>query len=320
MPVSIAARSFLASAGESTGVAPLVTTCFGPRTAAAGFHREDLVDDEPVAEHANRGQVLLHPWGPDPGQPGFLELGDQEGPSLLLAAERAPLSVLLELLQELRPGQGPLVAGHLGPEGLHERGGADLGDAEEPFDVAPGEELPVELLELADGVGDGEQPPGLRGHRAGPQRQTENGPPGGGVNGFARATSARMSTRRPTRLWPRLAGCVSGSTSAPAAVPGRLEASVSRPAAGAAAASPTATTPASRRRRPKVAASASTSAAGPPDPPGAAAAAAGVPGGGRRFPEAPASRPSETRVCPSSERRARRRRIPCRSGSTCCRC
>ena len=45
--------------------------------------------------------------------------------------------MLLELLQELRPGQGPLVAGHLRPEGPHERGGgADLGDAEEPLDVA----------------------------------------------------------------------------------------------------------------------------------------------------------------------------------------
>ena len=35
--MSIDSRSFLASDGESTGVAPLVTTCFGPRTAAAGF-------------------------------------------------------------------------------------------------------------------------------------------------------------------------------------------------------------------------------------------------------------------------------------------
>ena len=35
--MSIDSRSFLASAGERTGVAPLVTTCFGPRTAAAGF-------------------------------------------------------------------------------------------------------------------------------------------------------------------------------------------------------------------------------------------------------------------------------------------
>ena len=36
-------------------------------------------------------------------------------------------------------------------------------DAEEPFDVAAGEEGPVELFELADGVGDGEEPPGLGG-------------------------------------------------------------------------------------------------------------------------------------------------------------
>ena len=59
-PVSIVSRSFLASAGERTGVAPLVTTCFGPLHRGRGVHREDLVDDEPVAEHTDRGQVLLH--------------------------------------------------------------------------------------------------------------------------------------------------------------------------------------------------------------------------------------------------------------------
>ena len=37
--VSIVSRSFLASAGERTGVDPLVTTCFGPRTAAVRFVR-----------------------------------------------------------------------------------------------------------------------------------------------------------------------------------------------------------------------------------------------------------------------------------------
>ena len=97
--------------------------------------------------------------------------GDQARASLLLDAERGPAPVLLELLQKPGPRQGPLVADELGPEGLHERGGAHLADAEEPLDVAPGEELPVELLELADGVGDGEQPPGLRGHRRDPQRR-----------------------------------------------------------------------------------------------------------------------------------------------------
>ena len=53
-------RSFLASAGVRTGVAPLVTTCFGPPHRGRGVHREDLIDDEPVAEHADRGQVLFH--------------------------------------------------------------------------------------------------------------------------------------------------------------------------------------------------------------------------------------------------------------------
>ena len=38
-PESMWSRSLLASAGVRTGVAPLVTTCFGPRTAAAGFTR-----------------------------------------------------------------------------------------------------------------------------------------------------------------------------------------------------------------------------------------------------------------------------------------
>ena len=45
-----------------------------------------------------------------------------------------------ELAEEFRPGQRSLVAGHLGPEGLHEGGGPGGRDAEEPFDVAAGEE------------------------------------------------------------------------------------------------------------------------------------------------------------------------------------
>ena len=52
-------RSERVSAGVGTGVAPFVTTCFGPRTARRGVHREDLADDEPVTEHADSGQVLL---------------------------------------------------------------------------------------------------------------------------------------------------------------------------------------------------------------------------------------------------------------------
>ena len=49
------------------------------------------------------------------------------------------------------------------PKVCHEGCGPSGRDAEEPFDVAAGEQGPVELFELADGVGDGEEPPGLGG-------------------------------------------------------------------------------------------------------------------------------------------------------------
>ena len=48
--------------------------------------------------------------------------------------------------------------------------GAHLRDAEELLDVAAGEPLAVQRRELADGVGDGEQPPGRGGHRGVPCR------------------------------------------------------------------------------------------------------------------------------------------------------
>ncbi len=110
-----------------------------------------------------------------PGQPGLRELGDQARASLLLDGER------------------PLVAHEIGPEGLHERGsGAHLADAEEPLDVAAREKLPVELLELAVGVGDGDEPPGFRGP---PSRSSApRGPPGR----LATATGSR-ERRRPGR-------------------------------------------------------------------------------------------------------------------------
>ena len=63
-----------------------------------------------------------------------------------------------ELAEELRPGQRSLVAGHLGAEGLHEGCRPGGRDAEELLDVAAGEEGPVELFELTDGVWDGEEP------------------------------------------------------------------------------------------------------------------------------------------------------------------
>ena len=62
------------------------------------------------------------------------------------------------------------MAGQLGPEGLHERRRPGSRDAEELLEIAADEEVAVELFELADGVGDGEQPPGRGGHWEGPCR------------------------------------------------------------------------------------------------------------------------------------------------------
>ena len=65
-----------------------------------------------------------------------------------------------ELPEELRPRRRSLVAGELGPEGLHERRRASPRYAEELLDVAAREEGPVELFELSDRVWDGEEAPG----------------------------------------------------------------------------------------------------------------------------------------------------------------
>ena len=73
-----------------------------------------------------------------------------------------------------------------------------FGDAEEVLDVAP--------REMASG--DGEQPPGFRGHRAGPHRRTENGSPGGGANGFPGSASARVDLPSDAPLAPRGRLCV----------------------------------------------------------------------------------------------------------------
>ena len=47
------------SAVEHRRLAASCTTCFGPRTACAGLIGDDLAGDQPVEQHADRGQVLL---------------------------------------------------------------------------------------------------------------------------------------------------------------------------------------------------------------------------------------------------------------------
>ena len=58
--VGIASSSLRHSLPSSTGVLPVFTTCFGPRTAAAGLCGTHLAGDQPVEQHADRGELLLH--------------------------------------------------------------------------------------------------------------------------------------------------------------------------------------------------------------------------------------------------------------------
>ena len=103
---------------------------------------------------------------PDPGEPGLADRGDDPVAARLLTAEGGPCPVPSELAQERGAREGQQVPSPAGAEGRHQGDGADLRDAEEPFEIAAGEEVAVERFELADGVGDGEQPAGLGGHGA----------------------------------------------------------------------------------------------------------------------------------------------------------
>ena len=100
---------------------------------------------------------------PDPGEPGLADRGDDPVAARRLAAEGGPCPVFPQLAQELCSRERSLVAGELGAEVAHERRGAGPGDAEERLEVAAREQIAVQGLELLDGVGDGEEPPGRGG-------------------------------------------------------------------------------------------------------------------------------------------------------------
>ena len=80
---SVRSRSFLASTGERTGVEPLVTTCFGPRTVAPGVQRSSTVTRDagtpPALATGGRTDKpsVGHDGGNHPGEPGVvLQPGD----------------------------------------------------------------------------------------------------------------------------------------------------------------------------------------------------------------------------------------------------
>ena len=100
----------------------------------------------------------------DPGASGLTERGQHSVSAGGFVPEGGVLLEPPELAEERGAGEGADGAGEFGPEGPHQGGRPGARDAEERFEVAPGEERPVERVELLDGVGEGEEPPGSGGH------------------------------------------------------------------------------------------------------------------------------------------------------------
>ena len=109
----------------------------------------------------------------DPGASGLAKCGQHPVAAGFFSPEGGVLLEPPELAKQRGAGEGADGAGQLGPEGPHQGGGPGARDAEERFEVAAGEERPVELFELRDGVGEGEEPPGSSGHRR--NRSTRGG-------------------------------------------------------------------------------------------------------------------------------------------------
>ena len=113
---------------------------------------------EPASEGVRRDRDA------DPGAAGLAERAQHTVAAGGFVPEGAALLDLSELAEERGTGEGADGAGQLGPEGPHQGGRSGARDAEERFEVAAGEEGPVERVELRDGVGEGEEPPGAGGH------------------------------------------------------------------------------------------------------------------------------------------------------------
>ena len=85
------------------------------------------------------------PHGHEKRFPGLADRGDDPVAARRLTAEGGPGPVPAELAQELGGGERALVAGERSPEGVHQRRRPGARDAEEPFEIAAGEEVAVEL-------------------------------------------------------------------------------------------------------------------------------------------------------------------------------
>ena len=118
----------------------------------------------------------------DPGAAGLAKFGQHPVAAGGFVPDGGGLLEPPELAEERGAGEGADRAGQFGPEGPHQGGRPGPRDAEERFDVAADEQGPVERVELRDGVGEGEEPPGAGGHLT--DRSTRGGR-GGWENGAA---------------------------------------------------------------------------------------------------------------------------------------
>ena len=117
--LSISVRHSLPS---RTGVLPVFTTCFGPRTAAARIQRHHLAGDQPVEQHPHGGELLLHIRRRMGLLAGFDIPGHVDGPDCRQSQAAF-----------IAPGKKLLACARVGSPRVRI---ADVGGEE--FDVAPG--------------------------------------------------------------------------------------------------------------------------------------------------------------------------------------
>ena len=151
---------------------------------AGNAHLDSIAADRDAGRQAGEPAVeSVHgDRDADPGAPGLAKCGPHPVAAGFFVPEGGVLLEPPELAEERGAGEGADGAGALGPEGPHQGGRPGARDAEERFEVAAGEQRPVERVELRDGVGEGEEPPGSSGHRT---DRTTRGGRGGWEDGSA---------------------------------------------------------------------------------------------------------------------------------------
>ena len=151
---------------------------------AGDAHLDPIAADRDAGRQA--GEPALEGVGgdrdADPGAAGLAERGPHPVAPGGLVPEGGVRLEPSKLAEQRGAGEGADGAGELGPEGPHQGGRTSARDAEKLFEVAAGEQRPVERVELLDGVGEGEEPPGAGGHLT--DRATRGGR-GGWENGAA---------------------------------------------------------------------------------------------------------------------------------------